>query len=146
MICKYVGVWCCTMSENISNLRLFRRSDKISQYCKVWAYQLFNPLTAKLFNLNFHPLEVVTRWRDPQLQASENYSYLAKWRLTVFKYNWLMSHFIFVICWKGGTVLIKNENSNICDTGGYRVNKTGEEPPPPNATCHDFVFSSIQFN
>ena len=34
----------------------------------------FNPLTAKLFNLNFHPLEVVSRWRDPQLQVSENYS------------------------------------------------------------------------
>ena len=33
-----------------------------------------NPLTAKLFNLNFHPLEAVSRWRDPQLQVSENYS------------------------------------------------------------------------
>ena len=33
----------------------------------------FNPLTAKLFNLNFHPLEVVSRWHDPQLQESENY-------------------------------------------------------------------------
>ena len=31
-----------------------------------------NPLTAKLFNLNFNPLEVVSRWRDPQLQVSEN--------------------------------------------------------------------------
>ena len=29
-----------------------------------------NPLTAKLFNCNFHPLEVVSRWRDPQLQVS----------------------------------------------------------------------------
>ena len=28
---------------------------------------------AKLLNLNFHPLEVVSRWRDPQLQVSENY-------------------------------------------------------------------------
>ena len=37
-----------------------------------------NPLTAKLFNLNFHPLEVVSRWRDPQLQVSENYSDLTK--------------------------------------------------------------------
>ena len=36
------------------------------------------PLTAKLFNLNFHPLEVVSRWRDPQLQLSENYSDLTK--------------------------------------------------------------------
>ena len=34
---------------------------------------LFNPLTAKLFNLNFYPLELVSRWRDPQLQVSENY-------------------------------------------------------------------------
>ena len=55
----------------------------------------FNPLTAKLFNLNFHPLEVVSRWRDPQLQVSENYSDLTKWRSTVFKYCWLISHFIF---------------------------------------------------
>ena len=52
-------------------------------------------LTAKLFNLNFHPLEFVSRWRDPQLQVSENYSDLTIWRSTVFKYCWLMSHFIF---------------------------------------------------
>ena len=38
----------------------------------------FYLLTAKLFNLNFHPLEVVSRWRDPQLQVSENYSDLTK--------------------------------------------------------------------
>ena len=49
-----------------------------------------NPLTAKLFNLNFHSLEVVSRWRDPQLQVSEKYS--AKMEV---KYCWLMSHFIF---------------------------------------------------
>ena len=47
---------------------------------------MINPLTAKLFNLNFHPLEVVSRLRDPQLQVSENYSDLTKWRSTVFKY------------------------------------------------------------
>ena len=57
----------------------------------------FNPLTAKLFNLNFHPLEVVSRWRDPQLQVSENYSGLTKWRSTLFKSCWLMSYFIFNI-------------------------------------------------
>ena len=45
-----------------------------------------NPSTAKLFNLNFHTLEVVSRLRDPQLQVSENYSDLTKWRSTVFKY------------------------------------------------------------
>ena len=37
-----------------------------------------NPLTAQIFNWNFHPLEVVSRWRDPQLQVSENYSDLTK--------------------------------------------------------------------
>ena len=26
--------------------------------------------------LNFHPLEVVSRYRDPQLQVAENYAYL----------------------------------------------------------------------
>ena len=46
---------------------------------------LLNPLTAKLFNMNFHPLEVVYRWRDPQLQVSENYFDLTKWRSTLFK-------------------------------------------------------------
>ena len=42
-------------------------------------------LTAKLFNWNFHPLEVVSGSRDPQFQVSEKYSDLTKWRSTVFK-------------------------------------------------------------
>ena len=54
--------------------------------------QRFNPLTAKLFNLNFHPLDVVSRCRDSQLQVSENYSDLTKWRSTLFKSCWLMSY------------------------------------------------------
>ena len=45
-------------------------------YSKV--FMRFNPLTAKLFNLNFHQLEVVSRWRDPQLQVSEKFSELTK--------------------------------------------------------------------
>ena len=56
-----------------------------------------NPLTANLFNLNVHSLEAVSRWRDPLLQVSENYSDLTKWRSTVFKFCWLMSHFIFTM-------------------------------------------------
>ena len=35
------------------------------------SHNAFNPLTAKLFNWNSHPLEVVYRWRDTQLQASK---------------------------------------------------------------------------
>ena len=49
----------------------------------------FNPLSAKLFNLNFHPLEVVSpqlQVVSPQLQVNENYSDLTKWRSTVLKY------------------------------------------------------------
>ena len=33
----------------------------------------FDSSNAKLNNLNFHPLEVVSRYRDPQLQVGENY-------------------------------------------------------------------------
>ena len=58
---------------------------------------VFNPFTAKLFNLNFHPIEVVSRWRDPQLQVSENYLDLTKWRSTLLKSFWLMSHLTFNI-------------------------------------------------
>ena len=47
---------------------------------------LFNPSTAKLFNWNFHSLEVVSRWCDSQLQVSENYSDLTKLRSTILKF------------------------------------------------------------
>ena len=30
-------------------------------WARIWITLTFNPLTAKLFNLNFHPLEVVSR-------------------------------------------------------------------------------------
>ena len=37
---------------------------------------VFNPLPVRFFNLNFHPLEDASRYRDPQLQVGKNYSYL----------------------------------------------------------------------
>ena len=40
----------------------------------VSATLLVNLLSAKLSNLNSHLLEVVSRYRDPQLQVIENYS------------------------------------------------------------------------
>ena len=42
--------------------------------------------SATLYNLNFHPLEVVSRYRDPQLQVGENYSCLFNLRPTILKY------------------------------------------------------------
>ena len=44
----------------------------------------FHPLNAKLNNLNFHQLEVVSRYRDPQLQVGENYSSLFNLRPNIF--------------------------------------------------------------
>ena len=35
-----------------------------------------NPFPAQLIYLNVYPLEVVSRYRDPQLQVGENYSCL----------------------------------------------------------------------
>ena len=49
-------LWC-----NVYLLILYPDADLPS-------FNMFNPLTAKLFNLNFHPLGVVSRWRDPQLK------------------------------------------------------------------------------
>ena len=47
--------------------------------------RIINPSAAKLFSLNFHPLEIVSRWRDPQLQVSENYSDLKKIEVNCFQ-------------------------------------------------------------
>ena len=37
---------------------------------------MINPYSAERIYLNFQPLEVVSRYRDTQLQVVENYSYL----------------------------------------------------------------------
>ena len=89
-----------TQSRPTDHHQLNLECSQISRYptlVKYWYTLAFNPLTAKIFSLNFHPLEVVSRWRDPQLQVSENYSDLTKWRSTVLKYCWLMSYFIFTM-------------------------------------------------
>ena len=54
----------------------------------------FNPFPAELSNLNFHPLEVASRYRDPQLQVGENYSYLFNLRPNIYKSCCLNTHFV----------------------------------------------------
>ena len=77
-----------TMTQHRVNVsRLLLQCHRLLLLCLC---SFFNPLTAKLFNCNFHSLEVVYRWRDPQLQVSKIYSYLTKCMLTVFKSGWLM--------------------------------------------------------
>ena len=44
-----------------------------------------NPLPVKLSYYNFHPLEVVGRCRDPQLQVAENYWYSFSLRPNICK-------------------------------------------------------------
>ena len=53
-----------------------------------------NPFPAKLSYLNFHPLKVVSRYREPQLQVGENYSYLFNLRSNICKYWCLDTDFI----------------------------------------------------
>ena len=45
----------------------------------------FNPYPAELIYLIFQPLEVVSRYRDPQPQVVENYSYLFNLRPNIYK-------------------------------------------------------------
>ena len=59
---------------------LQRWSNIVQMLCKCFVlteyFESFNPYPAKLINLNFQPLEVVSGYRDPQLQVAENYLYL----------------------------------------------------------------------
>ena len=52
---------------------IYIQTEKISHY------------PAKLIYLNFQPLEVVSRYRDPQPQVVENYPYLFNSRLNIYK-------------------------------------------------------------
>ena len=47
--------------------------------------RLLDPCPAKLIYLNFQPLEVVSRFRDPQLQVLENHSCLFNLRPEIYK-------------------------------------------------------------
>ena len=67
-------------------------------YTKIFSVVRVNPLTAKLFNLNFHPLEVVSRWRDPQFQVR-----LDKMEVNCFQILLIDVTFLSYTCLKGGT-------------------------------------------
>ena len=47
-----------------------------------------------LIYLNFHPLKVVSRYRDPQLQVAKNYSYLLNLSINIWQFWCLDTHFI----------------------------------------------------
>ena len=48
----------------------------------------WTPFPSYLSYLNFHPLKVVSRCRDPQLQVGENYSYFSNLRQNIYSSHW----------------------------------------------------------
>ena len=64
------------------------------QATKLLSTSAINPYHTKLVNLYFQPLEVVFRYRDPQLQVAENYSYLFNLSKKISKSWCLDTHFI----------------------------------------------------
>ena len=52
------------------------------------------PDPAELIFKKFHQLEVVSRYRDPQLQVGENHSYLCDFSTDICKPQCLDTHFI----------------------------------------------------
>ena len=55
---------------------------------------IINNYPANLIYLNFYPLEVVSRYRDSQLQVCKNYSYLFNLRPNICKSLCLNTHFV----------------------------------------------------
>ena len=60
------------VTQHSPNVCFVHRSKCVRIICQT---DIINPCPAKLIYLNFHPLEVVSRYRDPQLQVAENCSY-----------------------------------------------------------------------
>ena len=73
-----------------SNLRLVVDEDDYGKF----RLERVNLYPANFTYLNFQPLEVVSRYRDPQPQVVENYPYLFNLRPKICKSLCLSSHFI----------------------------------------------------
>ena len=57
-----------------------------------------NPRIEKVSNINFHPLQVVCRGSETQLQVGEHYLYLFNLRSNIGKSRDLNTHFIPNTC------------------------------------------------
>ena len=56
---RFANVW-SKIKQIMSNFHPLEVSEKRDTTSSGWKFKLLNPLTAKLFNLNFHSLEVVS--------------------------------------------------------------------------------------
>ena len=70
--------------------RKSRLAVSYNHYCQ----SELNSFPAKLSHLNFHPLEVVSRQRDPQLEVVKKYSFSFNLRANICKSCCLNTHFI----------------------------------------------------
>ena len=55
-----------------------------------------DPLTAEINNLNVYPLEVVSRYRDPQLKVGESGSYFLIWDQTFANIIYIFYFYIYL--------------------------------------------------
>ena len=78
----------------LESLALFTASNYKKKYFCTQFELYINPQPAKLFFFNFQPLEVMSRYRDPQLQVVENYSNLFNLSTNICKSQCLHTHFI----------------------------------------------------
>ena len=74
----------------------------------------FNPWSAKLHNLNFHPPEVVPRYRGRQLQVGENNSYV---------FNLIIGPHFFIDIYSGFRVELARKRIIYMDPTKTRVKK-----------------------
>ena len=82
-----VGIYFVCPSRKMFSLNMSLNMNRTS-----WSSLL--PYPAESIYLNFQPLEVASRCRDPQPQVVENYSYLFNLRPNICKFCCLNSHFI----------------------------------------------------
>ena len=85
-----LGVTSCRNPTNTR--RLTNAGTVLTQRRRRWAnivptlVECINPLPAKLSYLNFHPLQVVSRYRETQLEVGEKYSkYLFIFKPYIYK-------------------------------------------------------------
>ena len=82
---KYFFLFQTNIYPSIFSLRFTLKITDYIQFISV------NSFPIKLIYLYFYPLEVVSRYSDPQPQVTENYSYL---RTNICKCCCLDTHFI----------------------------------------------------
>ena len=75
-----------SLSASYSSVSMFSKHDMLS---------FFLPRKSYIKNINFHPLEVVSRYLDPKFQMGETTSIiLLNLRPKIFKYRCLNAHII----------------------------------------------------